>query len=59
MMAPDPLLDYADWRAYTLNLASAWGSDPDGVLINLLLERIEKLSALLTAPNQEAQEHNP
>ena len=58
-MTPDPLLDYASKRAYDLNLASAWGTDPDGALINLLLERIEKLSALLTAPNHEAQEHNP
>ena len=53
-MTPDPLLDYADWRAYTLNLASAWGSDPDGVLINLLLDRIGKLQQQI----DEQRKHN-
>ena len=43
----DPLLDFASKRAYDLNLSSAWGTDPDGALINLLLERIERLYKII------------
>ena len=43
----DPLLDFASKRAYDLSLSSAWGMDPDGALINLLLERIERLYKII------------
>jgi hypothetical protein len=49
----DPLLNFASKRAYHLNLASAWGTDPDGVLVNLLLKRIEELNQAIIEMGQD------
>ena len=57
MAGRDPLLEFASKRAYDLNLSSAWGTNPDGTLINLLLGRIKKLQEIIDEKRSKGKEH--